>query len=68
MKNWLETQKTLDKARGEILRFTNGNMAAADKAVRLAVYSASGQVKGIDELDDLRLAQLVLRMFIEGGE
>ena len=68
MRNWLDTQKTLDKARGEMLRFTGNNMAVADKAVRLAVYSASGQVKGVDELDDLQLAQVVLRMFIEGGE
>ena len=68
MKNWLDTQKTLDSARGEMLKFTGNNMAAADKAVRLAVYSASGQVKGIDELDDLRLAQFVLRIFLEGGE
>ena len=68
MKNWLDTQKTLDKARGEMLQFTNGNMAAADKAVRLAVYGVTGSHKGVDELDNSQIAKLVLRMFIEGGE
>ena len=67
MKNWLDTQKALDKARSEMLQFTGDNMAAADKAVRLAIYGITGSYKGVDELDNLQLAQVVLRMFTEGG-
>ena len=68
MSGWLETQKKLDKARAEMLRFTRDNMAAADKTVRLAVYGVTGSHKGVDELDNSQVAALVLRMFTEGGQ
>ena len=68
MRNWLDAQKTLDRVRAEMVRLTGDNMAAADKAVRLAVYGITGSHKGVDELDNSQIAALVLRMFTEGGQ
>jgi hypothetical protein len=68
MSEWLETQKILDTVRAVIVKFTGNNMAAADKAVRLAVYGVTGSHKGVDELDNSQIAALVLRMFTEGGQ
>jgi len=68
MSEWLETQKILDTVRAEMVKFTGNNMAAADKAVRLAVYGVTGSHKGVDELDNSQVAALVLRMFTEGGQ
>jgi len=68
MSEWLETQKILDTVRAVMVKLTGNNMAAADKAVRLAVYGVTGSHKGVDELDNSQIAALVLRMFTEGGQ